>query len=82
MATNPTTADVTRTAIPKAQDAGIFDGVRAAWQVSVKNFIRPLASQKIAVAMFALSIFLILAGTLAQVEKNMWEVLERRTRSE
>ncbi|MCA9228911.1 MAG: hypothetical protein KDA47_25015, partial [Planctomycetales bacterium] len=41
----------------------------------IRTAVRPLASLKITVTLFALSIFLILAGTLAQTEKNMWEVM-------
>lgn len=37
--------------------------------------IAPLASQKIAVAAFAYGIFVILVGTLAQVDKDIWQVV-------
>ena len=37
--------------------------------------LRPIASLKIAVALFAMAIFLVLAGTLAQVHKDIWEVV-------
>jgi ABC-type transport system involved in cytochrome c biogenesis permease subunit len=45
----------------------------ATWQTA----LIPLASLKISVVLFALSIFLILAGTLAQAEKDIWEVLHQ-----
>jgi ABC-type transport system involved in cytochrome c biogenesis permease subunit len=35
----------------------------------------PLASLKITVVSFALAIFLILAGTLAQIDKDIWQVM-------
>lgn len=35
----------------------------------------PLASLRLTVVLFALSIFLILVGTLAQVEKDIWDVI-------
>ncbi len=39
------------------------------------TFLRPLASLKLSVVLFALGIFLVLAGTLAQVEDDIWEVM-------
>ncbi len=41
----------------------------------VKRVLEPVASLKLTVALFALSIFLILAGTFAQVDKDIWEVI-------
>ena len=41
----------------------------------VKRILEPLASLKLTVVLFALSIFLILAGTFAQVDKDIWEVI-------
>ncbi len=38
--------------------------------------LRGLASLKITVVLFALGIFIILVGTLAQVDKDMWEVID------
>lgn len=34
----------------------------------------PLASLRLTVTLFAFSIFIILVGTLAQTQKNMWDV--------
>ncbi len=42
----------------------------------ILSWIRPLGSLKIAVASFAAAILLILIGTLAQVNRDIWEVLE------
>lgn len=42
---------------------------------NVQAFLRPLASLKLTVALFSLSFVLIIVGTLAQYEKNMWQVL-------
>src|SRR6187401_1668036 len=39
------------------------------------TILAPLASQKIAVAAFAYGIFVILVGTLAQVDKDIWQVV-------
>ena len=41
----------------------------------VVAILRPIASLKIAVSLFAMAIFLVLAGTLAQVHKDIWEVV-------
>src|SRR5581483_2594208 len=38
--------------------------------------LAPLASLKLTVALFALAIFLIFASTLAQVEKDIWQVID------
>lgn len=46
---------------------------------SLKEFwtavLAPLASLKLTVTLFALAIFIILAGTLAQVEHDIWDVI-------
>jgi ABC-type transport system involved in cytochrome c biogenesis permease subunit/DNA-binding transcriptional MerR regulator len=42
----------------------------------VLGWLRPLGSLKVAVVSFALAIVLILIGTLAQVNRDIWEVLE------
>ena len=44
------------------------------WEV-VKRALAPYASLKITVVLFALSIILVLAGTLAQVDKDIWQVI-------
>ncbi|MDA0834640.1 MAG: cytochrome c biogenesis protein CcsA [Planctomycetota bacterium] len=43
--------------------------------------LTPLASLKLTVTFFALAIFLIFAGTLAQVDKDIWEVVDTYFRS-
>ncbi len=43
--------------------------------------LQHLASLKITVTLFALSIFLVLVGTLAQVEKDIWQVVEEYFRT-
>ncbi|MFN0195775.1 MAG: cytochrome c biogenesis protein CcsA [Planctomycetaceae bacterium] len=43
--------------------------------------LSPLASLKLTVTFFALAIFLIFAGTLAQVDKDIWEVVDQYFRS-
>lgn len=46
----------------------------AVWTL-IKRVLEPVASLKLTVALFAMSIFLILAGTFAQVDKDIWEVI-------
>ena len=42
---------------------------------AVKRILEPLASLRLTVVLFALSIFLILAGTFAQVDLDIWPVI-------
>ncbi len=42
----------------------------------LNQILAPLASLKLTVALLLASIFLILAGTLAQVDKDIWEVID------
>ncbi|REJ80255.1 MAG: hypothetical protein DWQ29_14300 [Planctomycetota bacterium] len=53
------------------------DAVPGTYSVSepVRRALKPLASLKLTVVLFALSIFIVLAGTLAQVEKDIWDVI-------
>jgi ABC-type transport system involved in cytochrome c biogenesis permease subunit len=41
----------------------------------IRKVLKPLASLKLTVTLFGFSIFLILAGTLAQVELDIWDVV-------
>jgi ABC-type transport system involved in cytochrome c biogenesis permease subunit len=43
--------------------------------------LAPVASLKLTVALMAMGIFLILAGTLAQVDKDIWEVMRQYFRT-
>ena len=45
------------------------------------RILGPLASLKITVTLFAMAIFIILVGTLAQVSMDMWEVLDSHFQS-
>ena len=47
----------------------------------MSKLIQPLASLKLTVIIFFASLVLILAGTLAQVERGIWVVLEEYFRS-
>ncbi len=44
---------------------------------SIVRLLEPLASLKLTVALFAMAIFLIFTGTLAQVDRDIWEVMGR-----
>lgn len=47
----------------------------------IKKFLKPWASLKLTVVIFAMSIFLIFAGTLAQVHTGIWTVVDQYFRS-
>jgi len=47
----------------------------------MKKLLKPIASLKLTVVIFALSIFLIFAGTLAQVHEGIWTVVDDYFRS-
>ena len=41
----------------------------------IATVFRPFASLRLTVALFGMGIFIVLVGTLAQVEKDMWDVI-------
>lgn len=43
---------------------------------AVKTILRPVASLKLTVALFAMSVFIVLAGTVAQIDKGISTVLD------
>ncbi len=45
------------------------------------GYLMPLASLRLTVALFAMSIFLIFAGTLAQVDQDVWAVMNQYFRT-
>lgn len=47
----------------------------------IQKLFKPLASLKLTVVIFALSLFLIFAGTLAQVHQGIWTVVDEYFRS-
>ena len=49
--------------------------------ISFKAMLSAVASLKVTVVLFACSVFLVWVGTLAQVELNMWDVMQRYFRS-
>ena len=48
---------------------------------AVRWVLSPLASLKLSVVLFAMAIFIVFAGTLAQVEKDIWKVVRDDFRS-
>ena len=64
-----------------ADEAGFLDATGeatpATFSVSepVRRVLKPLASLKLTVVLFGLSIFIVLAGTLAQVRMDIWDVI-------
>src|SRR5262249_8986190 len=57
---------------PKAQS-----GFRA----KIEPFLRPLASLKLTVALFACAVFLVFTGTLAQARHDIWWVVDNYFRT-
>ncbi len=47
----------------------------------IARILKPLASLRLTVVLFAMAMFLILAGTLAQVDEGIWTVVARYFRS-
>src|SRR5687768_14894168 len=68
--------ELSRRDAPVAAEA--VDEGRGLWY-SIHTFrhplLRPLASLRLTVVLFALSIFLVFAGTLAQIDKDIWDVV-------
>ena len=45
--------------------------------VAAKNLLSPLASLKLTVVLLAMSVFIVFAGTVAQIDKGIWTVVEQ-----
>lgn len=58
-------------------DAAAMRTTKAKAEPLAFRILRPLASLKLTVALFAMSIFLVFAGTLAQKEVDVWVVIEQ-----
>lgn len=67
------TATVDTAATQSGEAESIWDAIRWA--------IMPLASLKLTVALFAMAIFIVLTGTLAQVDHDVWEAVNRYFRT-
>ena len=55
--------------------SGTPEPLRAVIWRGIVAFLKPLASLKITVVLFLMSIFIVFAGTLAQTEKDIWQVV-------
>lgn len=62
--------------IPTNTSAGQAPVESGAWAL-VKRILVPLSSLKLTVALLAMSAFIVLAGTLAQVDADVWEAVRR-----
>ena len=51
------------------------DALAEVWR-AIQTILKPVASLKLTVVLFVLAIFIVLAGTLAQVDKDIWEVID------
>ncbi|MDH3582969.1 MAG: hypothetical protein OER86_02000, partial [Phycisphaerae bacterium] len=68
---------------PGAPAVAAERGIRWARLAGVaKTLLRPLASLKLTVVLFALAVLLIFFGTLAQIENGLWYVLKEIFRAE
>ena len=45
--------------------------------VAAKNLLSPLASLRLTVVLLAMSIFIVFAGTVAQIDKSIWTVVDQ-----
>ena len=63
-------ADVTE------ESHGFSEQATSALGPTIVAILRPLASLKLTVALLAMSIFIVLAGTMAQVDKDIWQVVD------
>ena len=61
-------AESRRLFAPESRTLSIPQGVRSA--------LKPLASMKLTVVLFALSVFLVFAGTLVQTRVGIWQVMD------
>jgi len=59
----------------RMRSTGRASDVQATAIRMINPLLKPLASLRLTVALFAMSIFIILVGTLAQVEMDMWDVM-------
>lgn len=61
--------------LPRTMDFAPHEREPAGLGHPLRPLLAPLASLKITVVSFALAIFLILAGTLAQIDQDIWQVM-------
>ncbi len=64
-----------------AQLEAVFQARHRSPQPVVVRLLMPLASLRLTVALFAMAIFLVFAGTLAQVDQDIWDVMNQYFRT-
>ncbi|MEX2285824.1 MAG: cytochrome c biogenesis protein CcsA [Planctomycetaceae bacterium] len=52
------------------------DSTMLSFGAALRAVLAPLASLKLTVALFAMAIFIVFAGTFAQVDKDIWQVVD------
>ena len=62
--------------IPTNSSTGTAPAESGVWPL-VKRILVPLSSLKLTVVLLAMSAFIVLAGTLAQVDADVWEAVRR-----
>ena len=68
--------------VPSPSATRITPATLLRWRLSMlRGVVMALASMRLTVALFAMAIFIVFVGTLAQVDKDMWEVIEQYFRS-
>ena len=45
--------------------------------ISLPTVLKPIASLKLTVVLFAMAIFIVFAGTVAQVDRGIWTVVDQ-----
>lgn len=64
-------------AIETSERPSDWDAIRE----TMRKVLGPIASLKLTVALFAMAIFIILAGTFAQIESDIWDVIDKYFRT-
>ena len=58
-----------------SEPAGMLATPDSSLASDLRMLLKPLASLKLTVALFAMAIFIVFAGTLAQVDKDIWDAI-------
>jgi ABC-type transport system involved in cytochrome c biogenesis permease subunit len=67
--------------ISHAADVILAERAQPDVAAQIKKILAPLASLRLTVALLAMGIFIVFVGTLAQVDQDMWAVLEQYFRT-
>jgi ABC-type transport system involved in cytochrome c biogenesis permease subunit len=77
MASDTVTADTADATLQESDERLASERVRSISGSQLARLLLPLASLRLTVALFAMAIFLIFAGTLAQVDQDIWDVMRQ-----